>query len=286
MYLNGITMISPVVDFSTIRFANNNELPYITFLPSYAATAWHHQRLGAPLQEMPLTKVVAKAEKFAYGKYSRALLLGTSLSEEERARVAQRYALLTGLSPDFVLRNNLRVEMSRFAKELLRDEGKTVGRFDSRYTGIDRDNADDRYSYDPSSAAMSGIFAAGLNHYLRRVLKYEDERVYEISGSVQPWSYGSFENRYVDASETLRQAMSTNPHLQLFVACGHYDLATPQLAMRYTVDHLMLAPQYQSRIETKHYQAGHMMYILDSESKKLRQHLVDFYERATSSESR
>ena len=201
MYLNGIIMISPVVDFSTIRFANNNELPYIMFLPSYAATAWHHHRLADQLQQMPLTKVVAKAEKFAYGKYSRALLLGTSLSTQEREQVAKRHALLTGLSPDFVLRNNLRVEMSRFAKELLRDEGKTVGRFDSRYTGIDRDNADDRYSYDPSSAAMSGIFAAGLNDYLRRALKYENERVYEISGSVRPWSYGSFENRYVDASD-------------------------------------------------------------------------------------
>lgn len=281
MYLNGIVMISPVVDFGTLRFADNNDLPYILFLPSYAATAWHHGQLKGDLQKLSLPQLVKQAEQFAYGDYAKTLLLGTSAAEGRVKKVAKRYAELTGLSPKFVRQANLRVNMPRFAKELLRDDGKTVGRFDSRFTGIDRDDAGERYGYDPSSSAITGVFAAGMNDYLRRVLKYEDERVYELSGAVRSWSYRPFENRYVDASETLRDAMSKNPHLRVFVACGYYDLATPQFAMRYTVDHLMLDPAYRDRIATEYYKAGHMMYILDAASEKLRGDLLEFYDRAT-----
>ncbi len=143
MYLNGIVMISPVVDFSTLRFAENNDLPHVLFLPSYTATAWYHQQLAGDLQALPLETAVARAEKFAYGPYARALLLGTSLPEKQRDKVVARYAKLTGLSEEYVRDSNLRISMRQFGKELLRDEGKTVGRFDSRFTGIDRDNASD-----------------------------------------------------------------------------------------------------------------------------------------------
>jgi carboxypeptidase C (cathepsin A) len=280
MYLNGIVMISPVVDFSTIRFAENNDLPYILFLPSYTATAWYHKQLPDDLQQLPLDKVVARAEKFAYGPYARALLMGTSLPKKQLDKVVARYARLTALSEEYVRDSNLRVGMWRFGKELLRDEGKTIGRFDSRFTGIDRDNVGDGNGYDPSSSAMSGAFGAGMNDYLRRVLKYEDDRVYEIGANIRNWNYSRFENRYVDASETLRDAMSKNPHLELFVACGYYDLATPQFAMRYTADHLMLVPEYRDRITVDYYPAGHMMYILDSAAKQLRDDLVKWYETA------
>lgn len=280
LYLNGIVMISPVIDFGTIRFADNNDLPYILFLPSYTATAWYHKRLGERLQAQPLEKVLGQAEKFAYGTYAKALLLGASLDEDEQDEVVERYAALTGLSENFVKNAKLRVDMSRFGRELLRPEGKTVGRLDSRYTGIDRDNAGDGYAYDSSSAAMTGAFGAGMNDYLRRVLKFEDDRVYELSGGVRGWNYGRFENSYADASETLRDAMSKNPHLRLFVACGYYDLATPYFAMRHSKDHLMLAPEYRDRVEIKHYPAGHMMYILDSAAQKLRADLVKWYEEA------
>ncbi len=280
MYLNGIVMISPVVDFATIRFAENNELPYILFLPSYTSTAWYHKRLDDELQDLTLEEVVERSEKFAYGKYARALLLGTSLPKKQMDKVVAQYASLTGLEEEYVRDANLRVSMSRFAKELLRDEGKTVGRFDSRFVGIDRDNASERYSYDASGAAMTGVFGAGMNDYLRRVLNYEDERVYELSGQVRRWNYSQFENRYVDASETLRGQMSRNPHLKLFVACGYYDLATPQFAFRYTIDHMMLVPEYRDRIEVGHYAAGHMMYILDPAAKKLREDLVEWYQEA------
>lgn len=280
MYLNGVVMISPVVDFSSIRFADNNDLPYVLFLPSYSATAWYHKRLPKELQRLGLRRVVARAEEFAYGDYARALLLGASLPEKQAKRVVDRYARLTGLRPRFVRDSKLRVPMSRFGKELLRSRGVTVGRLDSRFTGVDRDNAGERYGYDASSAAMTGAFGAGMNDYLGRVLKYHDPRVYELGGRVRRWSYGSFENRYVDASETLREAMSKNPHLELFVACGHYDLATPQFAFRHTRDHLMLPPAELSRVQIEYYEAGHMMYILDSAAKKLRDDLVAWYAKA------
>ncbi|WP_425397239.1 S10 family peptidase [Aeoliella sp.] len=281
MYLNGIVMISPVVDFATIRFADNNELPYILFLPSYTATAWYHKKLDKKLQDLPLEEVVAQAEKFAYGPYSRAMLLGSSMPKKRMEQVIARYAELTGLDADYVRDANLRVPMWRFGRELLRDEGYTVGRFDSRFKGIDRDNARENYEYDASGAAMTGAFGAGMNDYLRRVLKYEDERVYELGGAVGRWNYGRFENRYVDASNTLRQEMNKNPHLKLFVACGYYDLATPQFAFRYTKDHMMLVPEYQDRIQVEKYEAGHMMYILDPAAKKLRDDLVEWYDSAT-----
>lgn len=280
MYLNGIVMISPVVDFATIRFADNNDLPFLLFLPSYTATAWYHGQLDEKLQNMPVEKVVAQSERFAYGRYADALLRGTSLSDEEMQKVVARYAQLTGIDEDYIRNSNLRINMFRFGRELLRDEGRTVGRFDSRFKGIDRDNAAETYGYDPSGAAITGVFGAGMNDYLRRVLEYEDERVYELGGQVGRWNYGQFENRYVDASETLRDAMSQNPHLKLFVACGYYDLATPQFAMTYTADHLMLAPEYRDRVTIDYYEAGHMMYILDSAAKKLREDLVKWYEEA------
>lgn len=279
MYLNGIIMISPVVDFSTIRFADNNDKPYPLFLPSYTATAWYHKQLPKKLQKLPLDEVVAISEKFAYGDYARALLLGSSAPEKKYDEVVARYAELTGLSEQYVRDSNLRVAMWAFGKELLRDQGKTIGRFDSRFTGTDRSNAGDGPGYDASAAAMSGAFGAGQNDYLRRVLKYKSESVYEISGNVRPWNYSRFENRYVDASETLRAAMVKNPHLELFVACGHYDLATPQFAFRHTKDHLMLPADELERVEIQHYEAGHMMYIRDTAAKKLRDDLVKWYEQ-------
>lgn len=281
MYLNGIVMISPVVDFSTLRFADNNDLPYKLFLPSYTSTAWYHGKLSKELQEKSLEEVVAESEKFAYGLYSRALLLGSSMPKKQMNKAIARYAELTGLDEEYVRDANLRVTMWRFGRELLRDEGYTIGRYDSRFKGVDRDNASERYDYDASDAAMTGVFGAGMNDYLRRVLKYEDERMYVLGGGVRGWNYGSFENRYVDASETLRSEMSKNPHLKLFVACGYYDLATPQFAFRYTKDHLMLVPEYLDRIQVGKYEAGHMMYILDPAAKKLREDLVEWYDAAT-----
>lgn len=286
MNLNGVVLVSAVVDFQTIRFQQENSLPYALFVPSYTATAWYHNALPASLQELPLSKAVRRAERFVMNRYLPALMQGDKLSEEDRAVVTKQLARLTGLSPEYVEQSNLRVPMWRFSKELLRDRGKTVGRFDSRYLGIDRDNARESAEYDPSASAVFGPFTSAMNDYLYRELDYKSERVYEIlTSKVSPWSYEGFENRYVNASETLREAMTTNPFLHVFAACGYYDLATPQYAMQYTHDHLGLAPELRKNFTLSLYEGGHMMYIYEPALKKLRKDLLEFYLNALGEEA-
>lgn len=281
MELNGAIVISGAINFQTLRFSPSNDVPDVCFLPTYAATAWYHKQLDDELQSLPLEKVVARAEKFAYSRYAPALLKGTSISDKERKQVAKGLSRLTGLSEDYVLAANLKISMQRFGKELLREEELTIGRFDSRYAGIDRDSAGETPEFDASGAAIFGPFTACLNDYMRRDLNYKERRVYEIlTSNVHPWSYKPFEGRYVDASETLRGAMAANPSFKLFVACGYYDLATPHFAMEYTIDHMGLSPERSKNLTIKHYEGGHMMYIHQPSLKQLRLDLVEFYQDA------
>jgi len=278
MYLNGIVLISAVVDFQTLAAHGNNDVAYVLFLPTYAATAWYHKALSPELQEQPVEKVVAAAEKFARGPYQRALLAADAMGEAGRERIVTRMAELTGLSPEYIDRANLRVSMSRFGKELLRSRKRVVGRFDSRYLGIDRDHVGDSTDHDPSRSVLFGPFASALNQYLRETLQVEDRRVYEIlTERVFPWDYDEFVNRYVSATETLRRAMTDNPYLKVFAACGYYDLATPVSALKYTRDHLGLAPELRKNFSIRFYEAGHMMYVHEPSLRKLRNDLVKFY---------
>ncbi len=282
MELNGALIVSGVINFQTLRFGGSNDLPYITFLPTYAATAWYHKALPSDLQSQSVESVVKQAEEFANGRYAASLLKGTSLTPEEFSITADQLARLTGLSREFVIKAKLRIDMDRFAKELLRSKSRTVGRFDSRYVGIDRDDAGDGYEYDASGAAIFGPFTATFNDYVRRNLEYKEDRVYEIlTGNVQPWSYRRFEGRYVDATDTLRKAMTANPYLKVFLACGYYDLATPHFAMMNTTNHLMLEPSLKNNLTYGFYEGGHMMYIFQPSLTKLRSDLVQFYTSAS-----
>ncbi|MCX6625940.1 MAG: peptidase S10, partial [Acidobacteria bacterium] len=179
MNLNGVALISSILNFETARFARGNDLPFILFLPTYTATAWYHKRLPAELQKQGLEKVFAESEAFAGGEYAAALMKGDSLPAAQQAEVARRVARLTGLTPEYVVESNLRLNISRFTKELLRKERRTVGRFDSRYTGTDYDAAGERPDYDPSYSIAQGPFTATLNDYLRRELKFETDLPYE-----------------------------------------------------------------------------------------------------------
>lgn len=276
--LNGIVVISGAINFQTLRFGDNNDLPYICFLPTYAATAWYHGQLNEELQALPVAKVVEMAERFSIGQYASVLLQGSQASERSVNRVVQELSRLTGLDETYIRRSNLRPTMSGFGKQLLRDDGKTIGRFDSRYVGIDRDQTGSRTEYDPSGAAIFGPFTATMNHYLRDALNYEQPRVYEIlTGNVQPWNYSPFTGRYVDASESLRSAMTSNPYLKLYVACGYYDLATPHFAMQYTINHLGLDESLRPNVTISHFEGGHMMYIYEPAMKALRDQLVKWY---------
>lgn len=276
MYLNGLMLISSVLNFQTLEFERGNDMPYMLFLPTYTATAWYHRRLPADLQK-DLVLAIKESEQFAFGEYATALLKGNSLTPEEYGSVVAKLARLTGLSEKYIEQTNLRVEIFRFTKELLRDERRTVGRLDSRFKGIDLDAAGERFEDDPSMVNIMGPYTATFYDYVRRELKFEIDLPYEILNiKVWPWSYAEHENRYVEVSETLRRAMSINPFLKVYVANGYYDLATPYFASEYTFTHLGLDPILQSNLSMGYFEAGHMMYIHLPSLRKLKSELADF----------
>jgi carboxypeptidase C (cathepsin A) len=277
MRLNGILLISTVLNFETLRFDEGNDLPYAMYLPGYTATAWYHKKLEASLQG-DLRGTLAEAEKFAEGEYTTALMKGTRLSADEMKAVASKLARFTGLSEKYVLRSNLRVEGQHFMAELLRDKGRTVGRYDSRLLGTDANDTSERPDYDPSYAAVQGPFTTAWNTYVRRDLNYENDMTYEIlSGRVQPWNYGkAATNRYLNVAPSLREAMTTNKDLRVFVACGYYDLATPYFASQYTFSHLGAHKDLKERVTMTYYEAGHMMYIHKPSLVKLREDIGKF----------
>jgi len=280
MWLNGIVLISSILNFQTTDFAVGNDLPYVTFLPSYTTTAWYHKRLPADLQS-DFRKALEESEKFASNEYTLALMKGSQLSDAERKSVAGKLARLTGLSAGFIEANDLRVTLPRFTKELLRSQRRTIGRLDSRFQGIDRDAAGERSEYDPSYAAIYGPYTAMINDYTRSELKYENDIPYEILTSrVRPWNYGTSQNRYVNVAETLRGAMSQNQFLKVFVAAGYYDFATPFFAAEYTFNHLQLDPALTRNIRLEHYESGHMIYIHKPSMEKMTKDVETFYRDA------
>ena len=265
-------LVSVVLNFQTIRFAPGNDLPYILFLPTYAATAFYHNKLGETDTE--LETLMDEVRAFAIGDYAVALMKGSGISSVERADIVKKLANYTGLTPEYIERTDLRINIARFCKELLRDEARTVGRFDSRYKGIDRDSAGENYEYDPSSAVVQGAYTATLNAYVRGELGFESDLPYEIlSRRVHPWDYSGHQNEYVNVADTLRSAMTMNPVLKVYVANGYYDLATPFLASEYTFSHIGLDASLQDNITMAYYQAGHMMYIDQAELQKMKKDL-------------
>jgi carboxypeptidase C (cathepsin A) len=275
VFLNGVILVSVVLNFQTISFDEGNDLPYVLFLPSYTAAAWYHKRLPSELAE-DLGKALGEAESFAPGDYATALLRDGELTSGERQAVAAKVARFTGLTPEYVLRSNLRVEAGRFRKELLRAQGRTLGRYDARYAGSDLDSAGERPEYDPSYPVVQAPFTALVNAYLRGTLKYETELEYRVlTGKVQPWDYGA-KNRYLNTGPMLRQAMAKNPGLRVFAASGLFDLATPFAATRYTFNHLGLTPAQRERVTLATYPAGHMMYTEKESRHKLKADLDKF----------
>jgi len=276
MYLNGIVLISAILNFETAEFDTGNDLPYVLYLPTYTAIAWYHKKLPADLQG-DLQKALDESRKFAMGEYTDALAAGDALPAARRSEIAQKLARLSGLSPDYIDRTNLRIEIMRFTKELLRGQRRTIGRIDARFLGIDRDAAGENPEFDPSIAAITGPYSGMLNDYVRSDLKFDSDLPYEIlTGRVQPWNYAPFENRYLNVAETLRRAMTQNPFLHVFVAKGYYDLATPFFAADYTFDHLGLDPTLRAHLGGAYYEAGHMMYVHTPSRVKLKTDIAQF----------
>lgn len=281
MYLSGIMLVSCVLNFQTLLFTVGNDLPYVLFLPTYAATAWHHKLLPKKFQKLGLRQFLDRVEEFAAGEYASALMKGAALSANERAAIVEKVAEYTGLTPEYVARTNLRIKIFRFTKELLRTKHATVGRFDSRLIGQDKDDAGETFEYDPSFVNVQGAYTALVNDYLRSELGFESELIYEIlTGLYLDWDFGK-QNEFVNVAETLRSAMTKNPYLKVFVGNGYYDLATPHFATDYTFNHLDLAPNLQQNITMAYYEAGHMMYTHMPSLKKMKKDLDAFLASAT-----
>jgi carboxypeptidase C (cathepsin A) len=258
LYLNGLILISCFLNGGSVGFTSGNDDPYVNYLPTYAAIANYHGKHG----DRPLREVLAEAQEYAASEYPRVLALGSRLNAGDRAVAVARIAALTGLSEDYVDRVDLRPEHIRFLTELLRDQRRTVGRIDGRFTGWDSDYGRERWSTDPSIDAIIGPYAAALNQYVRAELGYSSDLPYEVlTDRVQPWSYKEFEAQHLFVLDKLAEAMRVNPHMRLHVACGYYDAATPYLAAENDIAHLDIPAELAGNIEFAYYEAGHMMYM-------------------------
>ena len=259
--LNGVILISTILNFGTADFGTGNDLPYALHIPTYTATAWFHKKLAPELQGN-LRSTLTEVENWVTGEFLVTLAKGDKLTAEERRAAAEKLARYTGLSRTFVEQSNLRIELGRFNAELLRDQGKTVGRLDTRFTGVNGLVGAERPDFDPSMAAIRPPYTATFNDYVRRELGYSNDLEYYILGGGigAPWNWGS-DNEYVDVGERLRSAWARNPHMRLFVAFGYFDAATPYYAAEYSLSHLRLPPELRAKISTGYYEAGHMMYI-------------------------
>ena len=279
MYLNGIALVSSVLDIGTIRFTEGNDVPFALYLPTYAAVAHYHGK--HPGRALP--DVIAEAEAYAAGDYPRVLARGHRLTPAERRAAIAKVARLTGLRREYVDRVNLRIEHVRYFTELLRDRGLAVGRLDARFTASEPDGGREQFSADPSYSHIQGPYTAAFNQYVREELGYENDLPYEIlSGPTnEAWSYKEFEGRSVSVVEQLGGAMRANPTLRLNIACGYYDGATPHYAAEYVAAHLPIPPELRENVEFAHYEAGHMMYVHEPSRIRQSADLADFIRRST-----
>jgi carboxypeptidase C (cathepsin A) len=267
MFLNGVVLVSP----TPLGIDREGPVGDALTLPYYAATAWYHQQLEPSLQQRDLEDLLPEVEQFTIDRLIPALSRGGFIDDAERRAIARDVARYSGLSERAVLQHNLAVPTSFFWKELMRDEGYTVGRLDSRYRGIDRSDAGVRYDYDPALTSWNHAFTPAINHYLRDVLGYETDLQYWIFGPVHPW------NREDDnTGENLRQAMAENPFLRLMVQSGYFDGGTDYFSAKYTIWNLDPSGRLRDRIRFEGYRSGHMMYLRREDLATANEHIREF----------
>lgn len=280
MYLNGLVLISAVLNFQTLIATSGNDLPYSLFLPSFAATAYHHGKINK--QTYPDFKTFLKeVEDFAETEFNTALMKGDKLSKADFDKLAEKIAAYIGVSAEFVKQHNLRITTYVFTKELLREENFTIGRFDGTIKGKDKTKGGSSYDFDPSyNLSIFGAYTMAVNDHLKRNLKFDNsDMVYEIlTSKVHPWNYSNVQNRFLDNSEVLQSAIHKNPKLKVLICNGYYDLATPYFATEYTINHMFVAPEYKGNITMKYYFGGHMMYTFPSQIKPFTDDVKAFYD--------
>ena len=297
IHLNGIVLVSTVLDMSTITFGAGDDRPYIFYLPSYAAVAWYHQVLKN--RPADLEAFLAEVRRYAQGDYAAALFKGAGLPASDKQAVAAKLADYTGLSVEYWLKANLRVTLAQFNVELERGRGLTTGRIDARFTGFTRDLLAENAQGDPEGPAVGGAYTAMLNTYNHQELRFGQDKVYNTSsGGAREWNWrrqpatggfpgapatsgGGFFPGAPNVEADLAQAMVTNPRLLVQVENGYYDMATPYFATEFTTSHLGLPQALQANIKLDYYAAGHMMYLHDESRVKLHDNVAAFIDRAT-----
>jgi carboxypeptidase C (cathepsin A) len=263
--MNAVVLISPVLDFQTILFHPSSDLPYLLFLPTYSAAAWHHGILPQPLQQKPLAEVLEEAETFCLNDYPALLAKGEALNEREAKRLLTQLSSFTALSEEIIGERHFRIDWMVFTKNLLKKRGLVVGRMDTTITGGSTDPAEPYPQYDPALNRLYGSFSTAINGYLREHLRFETTLFYEfLNPEVTKrwdWSSGlSHGQGFVDLSHTLKEVLTIRRDMRVFIACGLYDLATPYLASQYTLDHMWLGDAG-AHVTMKRYKAGHMIYL-------------------------
>ncbi len=287
MYLNGIVLISSVLDLGTVSFHAGDDSSYIFYLPSYAATAAYHKMLKDPPAD--LNAFLAEARQFASTEYAGALMKGANLSAAEKADIAKKLSRFTGLNDDYIIKADLRVNLPQFMAELQRSRGLSTGRLDARFSGPQTDLLAEYAQYDPQSTAVEGAFTAAFNNYVREDLKFGKDLTYNTlsyeANGAWDWKHKSDRSYGVPGSPNVEpdlvEALVTNPHLHVEVENGIYDLATPFLATEYTMTHLNLPENLQKNIKLQYYDAGHMMYLREADLAKLKANIANFLDAAT-----
>lgn len=271
MYFNGVILVSP----TDMGIERGGPVKMANYLPYYTATAWYHKQLPPALQNRDLDDILPEAETFAIDELLPAMVKGGSLSETERDEIAEKMAYYSGISKESILGHNLMVPTSFFWKELLRDEGLTVGRLDSRYRGIDRQNAGERYDFDPALTSWNHAFAPAFNIYARNTLKFETDLTYNLFGPVRPWDRSNETTGY-----DLGTAMRQNPYLHVMIQSGYFDGGTDYFNAKYSLWHIDPTGRMSDRTSFKGYRSGHMMYLRAEDLEKSNQDIRDFIEKS------
>ena len=271
MYLNGVILVSPTG--LGLRPEGPATRSTVLKLPYYTAAAHYHGKLAPGLQSRDLEDLLPEVEAFAIDEFLPALARGGSITDAERQRIGEQVAAYSGLSLETVLGHNLAVPSSYFWKDLLREEGYTIGRLDSRYLGVDRMDAGDSYDYPAELTSWNHAFAPAINQYLREELGFETDLQYYLFGPVGPWSGG---NPNYNGGEQLRQAMAQNPFLHVMVQSGFYDGATDYFTAKYVMWHMDPSGRLQDRMRFEGYRSGHMMYLRAEDLESSNEHIREF----------
>jgi len=269
MYLNGVIMVSPA-DYKVLR--TGGPVSSALNLPYFTAAAWYHKMLPSDLQSKDLLDVLPEVEDYTINTLIPALAKGGNISAAERNTVAEKMARYSGLSKKVILQHNLDVPNRFFWKELLRDRtGQTIGRLDSRYLGLDKNEAGTSPDYSAELTSWLHSFTPAINHYLKNELKFDTDMKYNMFGSVRPWN-----NENDNVRENLRQAMAQNPYLKVLNQSGYYDGATTYFAAKYTLSQIDPSGKMKDRMTFKGYRSGHMMYLRNEDLIKSNDDLREF----------